>query len=216
MGIVHVINPMDESLAKLRDIRIGRDNAARVLADYEEHPKIFDNNPIGPMAMELFYRYYFFDRKCEMEYPLSSSDVGHDDTLLNLLSANPIAANEYRRRTGKSPSLFLHQSFMTAAKVFKAIDAPTRGVIVPYCKTGPKLITDLCSNLNEEKRNQLLRKAQQYTVNVFPYVLQKLQEERAVHPIQKDINIFYLDRPYYSNEFGLVTEPLGGAETYIV
>jgi CRISPR-associated endonuclease/helicase Cas3 len=200
----------------LPEIRIGRDLAERVLAEYEFDPGMFDNNRIGPKALSTYYQYYFFDRRNEMDYRLPAPMLGYDDTLLNLLSNNSIATAEHGRRTRQAPKIYLHQSFMTAAKAFKAIDAPTRGVIVPYSKAGRDLIGELCSDLDVGRRNEVLRKAQQYTVNMFPYILERLQEERAVHSIQKDINILYLDRAYYSNEFGLVTEPLANAETYIV
>jgi CRISPR-associated endonuclease/helicase Cas3 len=215
-GRVCIINPRDESLGMLPEIRIGRDLAERVLAEYEFDPGMFDNNRIGPKALSTYYQYYFFDRRKEMDYRLPAPMLGHDDTLLNLLSNNSIATAEHGRRTRQAPKIYLHQSFMTAAKAFKAIDAPTRGVIVPYSKAGRDLIGELCSDLDVGRRNEVLRKAQQYTVNVFPYILERLQEERAVHSIQKDINILYLDRAYYSNEFGLVTESLANAETYIV
>ena len=68
---VHIVNPRDENLGMLAEIRIGRDLAERVLADYELDPAIFDNNPVGPKALSQFYEYYFFDRRSEMDYPLS-------------------------------------------------------------------------------------------------------------------------------------------------
>jgi CRISPR-associated endonuclease/helicase Cas3 len=215
-GKVHVINPRDENLGMLPEIRTGRDVAERVLADYDQDPSRFRDNPIGPDALACYYKYYFFDRRGEMDYRVPVPDLGHDDTLLNLLSSNSNATAEYGRRTGAAPDLFLCQSFMSAARIFKAIDAPTRGVIVPYSEMGRELIRKLCSDLDVEKRYDLLREVQQYTVNVFPYILKQLQNERAVHPIQEDININYLDSPYYSDEFGLVTEPLANAEAYIV
>jgi CRISPR-associated endonuclease/helicase Cas3 len=108
---------------------------------------------------------------------------------------------------------FFRTSNTRSVHILSGTDAPTRGVLVPYCEAGRDLVAELCSDLDPAKRNELLRKAQQYTVNVFPYIFQRLQEARAVHAIQKDINIFYLDRAYYSNKFGLVTVPLANAET---
>ena len=166
--------------------------------------------------MKWYYMNYFFARQNEMDYPLASVELGHDDTLLNLLSDNSVATAEHRRRAGRSPGLFLRQSFMAAGKAFKAIDAPTRGVIVPHGRPGRALIAELCSGSGVENRYDLLRKAQQYTVNVFPYVLQQLQNDGAVYEIQKGIQILYLDPRYYSGDFGLVTEALDNSETYIV
>jgi len=215
-GNVHIVNPQDEKLGMLSEIRIGRDMAERVLTDYQEDPAKFSDNPIGPAAMKWYYMNYFFARQNEMDYPLASVELGHDDTLLNLLSDNSVATAEHRRRAGRSPGLFLRQSFMAAGKAFKAIDAPTRGVIVPHGRPGRALIAELCSGSGVENRYDLLRKAQQYTVNVFPYVLQQLQNDGAVYEIQKGIQILYLDPRYYSGDFGLVTEALDNSETYIV
>lgn len=215
IGQVHVVNPQDENLDKLPDIKIGKEKAERVLNDYEADPEKYGYNLTGPEAMEWYYRNYFFDRARDMDYPVSASDVGHNDTLLELLSGNRQAVAEHGRRSGRGPNIYLRQSFMSAAKAFKAIDSPTRGVIVPYGDAGKKLISELCASYEVEKQFDLLRQAQQYTVNVFPYILEKLQDAGAIHPIQDGVDILYLsDSRYYSQEFGLTTEPTGNMEVY--
>ncbi len=214
-GRVHVVNPrqQDENLDRLIDIRIGRDKTARILNDYEANPERFNRNLIGPEAMAWYYENYFFARKGDMSYPVSAAILGHDDNLLNLLSSNSLASAEHGLRKGQMPKLYLRQSFMAAAKAFKAIDAPTQGVIVPFCEAGRELVNDLCAAFEVEKQYALLRRAQQYTVNVFPHQLAKLQEAGAVHPVQEGAGILHLDPRYYSFEFGLVTEPIGPMET---
>jgi len=216
-GRVHVVNPQqqDENLDRLIDIRIGRDKTARILNDYEANPARFNGNLIGPEAMAWYYENYFFARKGDMSYPVSAATLGHDDNLLNLLSSNPLASAEYAQRNGQMPKLYLRQSFKAAAQAFKAIDAPTQGVIVPFCETGRQLVNDLCAVHEVEKQYDLLRRAQQYTVNVFPHQLAKLQEAGAVHPVQEGTGILHLDPRYYSFEFGLVTEPIGPMETLL-
>lgn len=212
-GIVHVVNPQDENLARLPDISIGRDKAEGVLQDFENDPSRFGCDRIGPEAMAWYYQTYFFARADQMDYPVKAAEVGRRDTLLNMLSANTNATKAYLDR---KPGQLLHlrQSFMTAAKAFKAIDAPTRGVIVPYSKAGCELVNDLGAAFEVEKQYTLLKRAQQYTVNVFPHILEKLQKAGAVYPIQKDTDILHLDPRYYSPEYGLVTEPVGTMETY--
>ena len=214
IGRVHIVNPreQDESLERLLDIRIGRDKTARILNDYEENPDRFQYNLVGPEAMAWYYQNYFFARKDDMSYPVSAATLGHDDNLLNLLSSNSIASAEYGRRNGQMPKLCLRQSFKAAAQAFKAIDAPTQGVIVPYGEAGRELINELCSSFDIEKQYALLRRAQQFTVNVFPHELRKLQDARAVYPVQEGTQILHLDSRYYSPEFGLVTEPIGPME----
>lgn len=211
-GRVHVVNPSEESIDMLRDIECGKGVTERLLAAAEEGIKEFEGNLLGPEAMERYFDYYFFNRRSEMDYPISAKVVGHDDTLLNLFSTNSVATGEYGRIHGSAPNLFLRQSFMSAAKAFKAIDAPTRGIVVPYGESGKELISDLCAAFEVEKQYKLLRKAQQYTVNVFPHILERLQKVQAVHEIQEGVDILYLDARYYSQEFGLGLMPDGKME----
>ncbi|MGE0820474.1 MAG: CRISPR-associated helicase Cas3' [Candidatus Binatia bacterium] len=212
LGRVHVVNPSDESIERLTDIRCGKDTTARLLDEYEKHAAMFGTDLVGPQAMEWYFHYYFFDRRNDMDYPVSATTLGHDDTLLNLLSVNPQATEEFRRCHSKLPNLYLRQSFMSAAKAFKAIDAPTRGVIVPYGEEGKAIINELCSAFMVEKQWKLIRKAQQYTVNVFPHELLRLRDDGAVFPVQEDTDILYLDARYYSSKFGLSLTPVGEME----
>ncbi len=218
MGRVYVLNPRpeDENLDRLDEIRIGRDQAGRVLHDFAENPDRYRNNLLGPEAMSWYYENYFYARHAEMVYPVGRDTLGHDDSLLELLSGNRKASEAFGRRHAGKPQLPLRQSFMTAAKVFRAIDAPTRGVIVPYGDEGKAIIDDLGAAFEIERQFDLLRRAQQYTVNVFPHELAKLQSAGAIYPVQKGTAILHLDSRYYSPEFGLVTESIGLMETYCV
>jgi CRISPR-associated endonuclease/helicase Cas3 len=208
IGLVHIVNPEDESLGMLPDIRIGRDKAERVLMDYEQNPARYGNNCIGPQLMKWYYQNYFFDRACEMSYPVSSKELGHDDTLLNLLSLNPLAKAKYANIKDKSPEIYLRQSFMSAAKIFKSIDAPTQGIIVQYNKEGKRIVNELCSTLLPHKEFDLLRQAQQFTVNVFSSFLNQLTQDGAVREVQEGTGILYLSNMgFYSSEFGLSDKP---------
>lgn len=213
LGLVHVVNPQDENLSMLPDICIGRGKAERVFSDYEENPEKFGNNLIGPEALDWYYKNYFFDRAGEMVYPVSEKAVGHQDSLLNLLALNTQATAEHCKAKGQAPNIYLRQSFMAAAKAFKAIDAPTRGVIVPYSQAGKDLIADLCGSYMPDKEFDLLRRAQQFSVNVFSNVLEKLQKAGVVQEVKKETGILFLiDSRYYSEEFGLSETPEGNME----
>lgn len=212
MGYVQVINPKDENLDLLEDILVGREKTERVLDEYEGDPTLFGNDRIGLEAMKRYYMYYFFDRQNEMDYPLSAKSIGHDDTLLNLLSSNSVAVSEHNKRAGQAPNIYLRQSFMSAAKAFKAIDAPTRGVIVQHGKEGQAIVADLCAAYLPDKEFDMLRRAQQFTVNIFPNVLERLEKENAVKEIQEGTGILYLDYRYYSDEFGLSETPVRNME----
>ncbi len=102
------------------------------------------------------------------------------------------------------------QSFMAAGEAFKAIDAPIHSVIVSYGEEGKQIINDLCAvnnDFNAKSFYTLLKKAQKYSVNVFPHVWKQLVEDGAVIEIQGE-GIFYLKEQYYNNEFGLSVKPI--------
>lgn len=208
MGRVHVVNPADESLDMLVDIRHGKEVTDRILGEIEKREWEYDGSLVGPEVMERYFQYYFFARRTEMSYPISAARIGRDDTLLNLLSVNSLAIADYaRNNNGSAPNTFLRQSFMSAGKAFKAIDAPTRGIIVPYGHEGKRVIAELCAAFDVAKQHDLLRGAQQYAVNVFPHELVKLQEQQAVSAIQEGVNIVCLNERYYGDQFGLGFTP---------
>ncbi|MCB0762965.1 MAG: hypothetical protein KDC12_15675, partial [Flavobacteriales bacterium] len=213
VGRVHVVNPADEDLDMLMDIRVGKEVTERLLDDLKSGAENFDGGMIAPQAMKRYFEYYFFARKDEMGYPVSKEITGRDDSLLNMLSINQQAVADYAREHNSAPNIYFRQSFMTAAKAFKVIDAPTRGIIVPYGDEGKRLIGELCGAFEVEKQFQLLRRAQQFTVNVFPYQLEKLQKEKVLHEIQDGVDILYLaDARYYNEDFGLSLTPEGMME----
>lgn len=206
-GLVYIVNPSNENIDKLKDIKVGKEIADRVLDEYKNDPMIFDNDILSPKTIERYFQYYFFDRVSEMKYPVNSnSGVGRDDSLLELLSENFFSADEYKRINNEFPELYFRQSFMTAAKEFKAIDSPTQGIIVPYGEIGKQLILDFCSAEEIEKQYKLLREAQRYSVNVFSTDFKKLKDQKAIYEVQEGTGIYYLLEDYYSYKFGLSTE----------
>ena len=211
-GRVYVVNPSDENIDLLNDIKRGRDDAARVFGEYEEDPSNFDRDLLSPKALRQYFQYHFFERRGEMSYSVPAESIGHDDTLLNLLSHNPKAVNEFKRCNRKAPNICLRQSFMAAAKAFRAINAPTRGVIVPYGEQGKDIINSLCAAFEPGKQFGLLREAQQYTVSVYPNELHRLRESGVVREVQEGTDILYLDARYYSQEIGLTFTPSGEME----
>jgi len=201
MATVHVVNPHTESTDMLTDIEVGKQKVQRVFSEQHE-------DWLNPRAMERYFQYYFFDRSDEMVYPLSRKLIGRDDNLLNLLSDNPLNGG-IMERIHKLP--LLQQSFKKAGKVFKAIDAPTQAVIVEH-GDGKAIVAELCAVAKEfdaKRYYELLIRAQKYSVNVFPNIWKKLVGNNAVQETQKGDGIFYLKENYYSDEFGLSTEPVG-------
>jgi CRISPR-associated endonuclease/helicase Cas3 len=199
-GTVHVLNPDTETVDLLKDIKIGKDKALRVLGEQQE------GDLLAPEKIQRYFQYYFFDRADEMVYPLTAKQAERNDSLLNLLCDNPL-----NPVVGSPPTKLpqLRQSFMAAGNAFKAIDAPTQSIIVQYGE-GKEIVVELCAvakEFNAKAYYDLLRRAQKFSVNVFPNVWKKLKDENAIYEIQGE-GIYYLDERYYSEHFGLATEPV--------
>jgi CRISPR-associated endonuclease/helicase Cas3 len=204
LGNVWIVNPKDENIQLLNDIRIGTEKAQRVLDEFKDNPESFGNNCIGLDAMAAYYSFYFFERRDEMRYKVGkNSPVGRDDDLFNLLSTNTLSVEEYKRSNNQAaPDITFRQSFQTASKTFRVIDSPTRGVVVAYGDEGKQIVADLCGAAELEKQYKLLKKAQRYSVNLFPYEFQEMAKRDAVREVQEESGVFYLDSQYYSDQFG--------------
>lgn len=210
LGNAFIINPSQESLDKLLEIRKGKEVTERILDEYRKNPEDFDNNLLGPKAMQRYYEYYFFKRSEEMVYRVKAKDIGQDDSLLNMLSANTLAVQAYQRANKRAPDIPLWQSFKSAASAFKVIDAPTEGIIVPYNQKGKHIIAKLCATSDIKEQKSLLGKAQRYSVNLFPYTLEELSRNNAIYETHKGSGILCLDERYYSDELGVVSDPIAG------
>ena len=208
-GIVHVVDAADEKVERLIDIKIGREVTQRILDDFKQEPSRYSHSLVSPQALQDYYKYFFFKRADMMAYPVGEKQVGRDDNLLNLLGPNDQASSEYGKQHKRMPDFFLRQAFMTAANIFETIDAPTQGVVVPYGEEGKALIADLHAAFKLDSEFDLLQRAQQYTVNVFPHVLEKLQTANALNIAEEGkLRILCVDSRYYSAQFGLSTEPV--------
>jgi len=212
-GIVQIVNLRNENLDKLPEIRTAQDVTLRILDEYKKNPTGFDKDIIGHKAMKRFYKYYFYKRAHEMSYPISRKEIGGDNDLLSLLSTNLASFNEYSRtHNSAKPPFYLWQSFKTAGEHFRVIDAPTEAIIVPYNEEAKSIIAKLSAELPVKEESKLLKTAQQYSANIFPYMIKKLLEENVLFQTYEGSGIWYLDRQYYSKDFGVSLEPVSQME----
>jgi CRISPR-associated endonuclease/helicase Cas3 len=209
IGKTIIVNPTQEKIASLEDICIGKEITLRTLEEFRRDPNSLGGDLLSPQVMRRYFEYYFYNRSGEMDYRVGPKAVGRDDTLLNLLSTNVLSLGELGFQIN------LRQSFSAAANAFQPIDTATRGVIVPFGAEGEKIINELCSAFDIATQFELLRRAQRYTVSVFPHVLKKLTDEQAVHEVQEGAGILHLSKRYYSDEFGLTTAVVNEMETYV-
>jgi CRISPR-associated endonuclease/helicase Cas3 len=217
LGNVHIVNPHKENIAKLVDIKIGIEVSERVLGEFNDNPAAFENDILGLDVMGRYYKYYFYERKEDMKYKIKKhSPVGRNDDLFTLLSTNALSVSEHQRITNSTPDILLRQSFQTASRAFHAIDSLTRGAVVPYGEVGREIINDLCSAFDLEKQFKLLKQTQRYTVNLYPHDFNKMADMQAIREVQKGAGIYYLDKQYYSDQFGWSVETVNDMENLIL
>lgn len=212
-GKVLIVNPANEGLDKLPEIRTAQEITKRILREFHDDPTAFDNDLQSPKAMERYYLYSFFQRAHEMAFPVFHREFGRDDDLLTLLSTNAVSVESYKSANNQAPSLHLRQSFMSAAKAFKSIDSPTEGVIVPYGE-GERIIAEL-SGAGFEEKSRLLKEAQRYSVNLFHYEIAKLKENQRLYEVWNGSGIYCLDERHYSEQFGASTEEVAEMKALI-
>lgn len=213
-GSVWVVNPQEENLDRLEDIKSGREHAQQILDDFKDAPQSLDGDQISLDAVRRYYESYFLAHEKGLNYPVKKKSLfQREDHLFNALSENKLARDAHQATQHSNPDMLLAQSFRTANAEFRVIDAPTRGVIVPIGK-GRRIITELCGAFGLEKKGKLLKQAQRYSVNLFDHKLNDLLKIGAIQEVQ-DAGIYYLNEQYYSKEFGWSDEPVSDMETLI-
>jgi CRISPR-associated endonuclease/helicase Cas3 len=203
VGTVWIINPADESLDRLADIRIGAEKTLKVLDEFNIDPDRYDHDRISIELIREYYRNYFYERQGLMNYPVSAqSFIGRDDNLFNVLSENSISIQNWILKSLSSqPPVFKH-SFNSASRVFNVIETVTKGVIVPYGERGNKIITKLCGHLFGNSQYRLLREAQHYSVNLYDREFSLLSKLGAIREVKPESGIYHLDKQYYNKDFG--------------
>jgi CRISPR-associated endonuclease/helicase Cas3 len=186
-------NSEEENLDKLEDIKIGREHAQRDIDD-SGCAGDFGNDRIGLNAIANII-HLLSDAENLMDYPVNSNSViGRNDYLFNLLSMNEVSVEAYKAtHQGAAPEILMRQSFKSAAGEFREIDAPTRGVVVPY-KNGKEIISELCSAFGLKQQGKLLKQASDIRSIWFDHQLRKLLHAGAAHEAQEGEGIYYLER----------------------
>lgn len=199
---VYIVNVQTENVDKLVDIKEGQECTKRLLDEYKENPDTFDNDLLSPKIMNRFYKYYFHNRSMEMNYTLAKPN--NDKQMYDLLSTNTIGANAFIGRNGSKVNLMLRQAFKTAGNNFEVIDQRTTGVIVPYEK-GKEIITLINGECSLRELKVYLRKAQQYSVNLFDNDKRKLEDIGAIVEL-KNGGVLALREGFYNEDIGVIFE----------
>jgi CRISPR-associated endonuclease/helicase Cas3 len=134
-----------------------------------------------------------------------------EETLIDLLSDNSESKETLKLyskgRYGKDIKALniFGQSFESAWKSFEAISQHTVNVVVPF-EEGCDIITELYALPNPYRLMELLKEAQYYSIGLYKKSLDALLSEKIIEkvPLEKDIDIYTLDKEYYDEIIGLI------------
>lgn len=186
----------ESGLSKLQDIAIGKEITLGLLHDY---PKA---DLQSKDMLDAFYREYFHERSKggRMDYPMPGKKTAYD-----LLSVNRSARALYSEHAdNQSYTHCLAQSFKTVSDHFHVIPDMTKSVVV-YYQDSDKWI-DLLRHGDIRQQIKALRKLQDYSVSLFDYEFQKLDKQGALDLVNKDFNVWQLNKDHYKEGYGVVLD----------
>lgn len=206
-GILYLIR-LDEKLENIEGLKYllkGRNTTKTLLRLFEKRPQDYDNNIVGEEMMEAFYREYYENIERVTHYPLEGND---SMTLFELLSENEAVIKSIEKANNISKLTLtrtLNQAFLWAGREFKAIDDNSINILVPFGE-GKQMIADLLSTSTEiNKVYSLLRKAQQFSINIYQNELDQLIREGGIITLA-DYDIHILKEGFYDPQIGLNIE----------
>lgn len=173
---VYLVECAGESLTRLPDIQAGKDASLELLAELDRSPERYGGSMDSGQSIEYYYRaLYRQTPKRHHDYCLKDRP-----SLLSLLARN-------ERFIDDPPEQFyFRQAFRLAGSLFEVFDQDTMDVIVPY-GAGAELITQLCGGRAEHDAaylQELLEKAKPYTISLYRYQIDRLNDEHDLIPLQ--------------------------------
>lgn len=220
LGTVYLWNLGEEKLSRLPDIQKGREISMNLLKQMESHDKMKNSDEMEELYApdelgnldelgnpEMIKKYFakeeVYTREVE-RYPYKE----WNSDLITMLSTNRECrkfAESVRDNPLSQLSKRLCQSFRTAGAAFQVIDQKTKSVIVPYGK-GKELIEKLADRHGLGEEIKCLKEAQQYSVNLFEHVFERLAKEGALNTLG-ETGAIVLKEEYYDSLAGVTTTP---------
>lgn len=195
---VYVVPIKDENLDKLPDIKAGKDITKRIINENKEKDLLCNN------ILQKYYQYYFFNRKNLMDFPIKVD--GNNTSIYELLSTNTLGRSNYTNRTGEKYNNIIGQAFDSSDENYLAIANNTETVIVYYGEA-EKLIDLYKKSFSIKEKIKLIQDLGKYSVSLYrDYEFQSLNNIGAISLLDEEFGIKILDRKYYSDEVGVITD----------
>jgi CRISPR-associated endonuclease/helicase Cas3 len=200
---VYIIDLKDEKLDRLAEIKIGKEKANNILLDMKKDTTIHGGSLLSQGAMTRYFHLYYksFDQK--LDYRIQKLKLSMVELLTYQRSRTPFA-KAYMSKYKSLPSLLLTNSYRTAAEHFQVIHQQTTSILVPYGE-GEEIITQLNSENSISELSQLMKRAQQYSVNIYDHEKNALMQNGALISYF-DGSILSVTPNAYDEEYGINIE----------
>jgi CRISPR-associated endonuclease/helicase Cas3 len=200
---VYVIDYEDENLSHLKEIETGKNEARKIFVDIKRNKVNHGGDVLSVQAMTKYFKEYYTQFESSLNYFILPLQKDMTELLSAQKHANSYLA-AYRGNKKEELPLCLVNSYKTAAEHFEVIDNKTTSVLVPYGE-GEEIIAELNSNVSITDLTNLLKKAQQYIINVYSHEKEELTRNRALVSYL-DGKVLALTEGAYDSEFGLNIE----------
>lgn len=197
---VYVINHAEESLRMLPTIKKGGECSRYIMRDLVENPTLFGGYLLSTESMTHYFHHFYKTFASTLDYPLPALKTSIYELLFQ---ADTELNTAYIKGPGKQYTLATLASYKTAFSHFKVIDDKTQGILVPHGK-GKELVNQLTSREPIANYQTFLRKAQQYSVNVFKYDFEALKQNNQLIVVRfGSFNIYIAKDSAYDEQFGI-------------
>ncbi|AJY75564.1 CRISPR-associated helicase/endonuclease Cas3 [Paenibacillus beijingensis] len=201
---VYVIDHAEENLNHLQEIKIGKKLSKRILIDLKRDQNQHGGNILSAQAMDRYFKEFYTEFSSKLNYFIRKLQKDMTELLMSERKHNTYYQAYLHNKKERLP-LCIVNSYRTAAEYFQVIDDQTAAVIVPYDEEGKDIIAQLNGNETIENFSGLLRKAQQFTINLFYHEREQLEQNDGVVSLL-DGKILALKETAYSKEYGLDLE----------
>ncbi len=200
---VYIIDHGEEKLDRLKEIKVGKQISRRILIDICKDKAKHGGLILSTQAMERYFKEFYTELESNLNYFIPKLKKEMTELLTATKTKNSYH-DAYLHNERKHLPLFLVNSYKTAAEHFRVIDDITTSVLVPY-GDGKDIIAEFNSNGSIEDYSRLLKKAQQFTINIFKYEKDQLVKNDGLVYLM-DGKILALKEGAYDKEFGLNIE----------
>ena len=171
---VYIIRLQGENLAKLQDIKRGKDATISLLYEYAKDPGKYSYDLSSQTAIKNYYR-NFYDQYEDgsMNFPIRDKEC----SLFDLM-----AMNTKYCLNNRGYGYYYRQAFKTAGAAFSVFEEDSIDAIAPYGE-GTEIITQLCSTSIDDfsQMKRLIKRAAQYSVAVYRYQQRELESTGGLY-----------------------------------